>query len=167
MLNYLDGYFTRLPARYHDKTAMYTTVYIITNEPFEKIYKNVLIDNRESYKAFCRRINKVIEYLYDINGEVKIKKYGRPVSYLRQKKKDKFQEEVSNLIEGKTYHCNLKLEKDWFDERDSLDDVCWNDSSYYKKYYGIEDLEKLAKENEPELTVYDLINQGHGEGDSD
>ena len=54
MLNYLDIYPLFLPARYNDKTACYTKVYITSNSPLA-----------ETWKAFLRRIHTVVEYLPD------------------------------------------------------------------------------------------------------
>lgn len=62
MLNYLDGYPLKLPARYSDKIACYTTVYICTNTPLEEQYPNIQRESSEVWKAFLRRINKVVWY---------------------------------------------------------------------------------------------------------
>jgi hypothetical protein len=57
MLNYLDGYPLRLPARYGDKIACYTKVYIISNWPFINQFAHVREDFPLTYQAFTRRIN--------------------------------------------------------------------------------------------------------------
>lgn len=62
ILLYLDGYPLKLPARYSDKQACYTKVFITTNTPLTKQYPNVRDENRETWLAFLRRINKVIWY---------------------------------------------------------------------------------------------------------
>lgn len=62
MLNYLDIYPLMLPARYSDKVACYTTVYITSNMPLEAQYLDVQRGKMETWNAFMRRINKVIEY---------------------------------------------------------------------------------------------------------
>ena len=85
MLNHLDAYFTRLPARYHDKTAMYTKVYIISNEPFEKMYPDVQEKNFETYRAFCRRIETIKEFSFNEQGKTVIRDYGAPEEYYRKK----------------------------------------------------------------------------------
>jgi len=59
-LNYLDGYPLKLPARYSDKIACYTRVYIISNIPLEAQYPNAQSDSNEVWKAFLRRITNVI-----------------------------------------------------------------------------------------------------------
>lgn len=61
-LNYLDGYPLKLPCRYSDKIACYTKVYIISNISLEKQYPNIKEENRSTWNAFIRRINKVIWY---------------------------------------------------------------------------------------------------------
>lgn len=65
MLNYLDIYPLYLPARYNDKIACYMTVYITSNIPLNEQYKDSQIYRPETWKAFLRRIHKVIEYNSD------------------------------------------------------------------------------------------------------
>lgn len=60
MLNYTDGYPLKLPARYTDKVACFTRVYIISNIPLENQYLSIQAEAREVWEAFLRRINKVI-----------------------------------------------------------------------------------------------------------
>lgn len=74
MLNYLDIYPLSLPARYNDKTACYTVVYITSNLPVEKQYRSEQWDRPETWRAFLRRIHTVIEYLPD--GSTVIHKKG-------------------------------------------------------------------------------------------
>lgn len=62
MLNYLDGYPLELPCRYANKYACYHTVYIISNIPLEKQYSFIQENEPATWKAFLRRINKVIEF---------------------------------------------------------------------------------------------------------
>lgn len=57
MLNYLDGYPLRLPARYNDKVACYNKVYIVSNWDFEKQYAYYKDNSPETYIAWLRRIN--------------------------------------------------------------------------------------------------------------
>lgn len=59
MLNYLDGYPLLLPCRYFNRQACYTKVFIITNIPPDDQYRNI---DRESQKAFYRRIHKVVHH---------------------------------------------------------------------------------------------------------
>lgn len=62
MLNYLDGYPCELPARYRNKVATYTEVYLITNISLEKQYKEVQEESPETWQAFLRRIKSVLHY---------------------------------------------------------------------------------------------------------
>ena len=62
MLDYLDGYPLNLPARYAQRVACFTTVYIISNIDLSEQYPNVQHDEPATWKAFLRRIGKVIEY---------------------------------------------------------------------------------------------------------
>lgn len=65
VLNYLDGYPCKLPARYSDKQACYTKVYITTNISLEKQYPNVQQEQRQVWEAFIRRITKVMWFTGD------------------------------------------------------------------------------------------------------
>ena len=65
MLNYLDCYPLMLPARYSDKVACYTTVYITSNMPLKMQYIDIQRNKPETWKAFLRRINHVYEFLSD------------------------------------------------------------------------------------------------------
>lgn len=67
MLNYLDIYPLMLPARYNDKVACYTYVYITSNIPLEDQYLELhcSMKYREVLSAFERRIHNIIEYKQD------------------------------------------------------------------------------------------------------
>ena len=65
MLNYLDVYPLFLPARYNDRIACYTKVYITSNLPLEAQYTDEQKDRPETWKAFLRRIHHVFAYLPD------------------------------------------------------------------------------------------------------
>ena len=62
MLNYLDRYPLMLPARYADRAACYTKVYIISNLPLTEQYKGEQARAPERWAAFCRRLTRVLEY---------------------------------------------------------------------------------------------------------
>lgn len=62
MLVYLDGYPCVLPARYAQRIACFTKVFILSNIPLEKQYPNVQQEAPETYAAFLRRIHKVIHF---------------------------------------------------------------------------------------------------------
>lgn len=59
MLNYLDGYPVELSARYNNKYACFTKVFIISNIDIRDQYPIKQEAEPESYKAFLRRINEV------------------------------------------------------------------------------------------------------------
>ena len=65
MLNYLDIYPLTLPARYTDRTACYTKVFITSNIPLEEQYRDIQRVQMETWRAFLRRITNVVEYLPD------------------------------------------------------------------------------------------------------
>ena len=77
MLNYLDIYPIILPARYNDRVACYTTVYLTSNIPLEAQYQEIQRYQLETWYAFLRRIHNVIEYLPD-GSTVQRKKGGFP-----------------------------------------------------------------------------------------
>ena len=62
MLNYLDRYPLMLPARYADRPACYTKVYITSNLSLEEQYKDEQEKHPERWAAFLRRISRVLEY---------------------------------------------------------------------------------------------------------
>lgn len=62
MLNYLDGYPLRLPCRYFNKIAVFNKVYIISNWSFEEQYVRQQEKFFETWNAFCRRINEIINF---------------------------------------------------------------------------------------------------------
>lgn len=62
MLLYLDGYPVMLPCRYSDKVACFTKVYILSNIDLRMQYAEVQSTNRETWKAFLRRIHNVEVY---------------------------------------------------------------------------------------------------------
>lgn len=63
MLKYLDGYPVMLPCRYADRVACFTKVYLISNVPMEKQYPNIQREEPETWKAFLRRFNSIVEML--------------------------------------------------------------------------------------------------------
>jgi hypothetical protein len=62
---YLDGYPIALPARYNDKQACYERVYIISNLDLREQYRYEQQHQPEVWKAFIRRIHKVIRFMPD------------------------------------------------------------------------------------------------------
>ncbi len=62
LLNYLDGYPLTLPARYSNRVACYTKVYIISNLCLSKQYVDEQYDSPATFAALLRRIQKVIHY---------------------------------------------------------------------------------------------------------
>ncbi len=62
MLQYLDGYPCLLPARFADKVACFTKVYIISNIDLNKQYPNIQNEDISSWNAFIRRINRVVNF---------------------------------------------------------------------------------------------------------
>ena len=65
MLNYLDIYPITLPARYNDRVACYTKVYLTSNIPLEAQYQDIQRYQMETWRAFLRRVKNVVEYLPD------------------------------------------------------------------------------------------------------
>ena len=61
LLNLLDGYPLELRCRYANKTACFTTVYIISNFALSAQYPMLQYEQPETWQALLRRIHKVIE----------------------------------------------------------------------------------------------------------
>lgn len=62
LLNYLDGYPLMLPARYSNRVACYTKVYIISNLCLSRQYPEIQYESPATYAALLRRIQKVRRY---------------------------------------------------------------------------------------------------------
>ena len=60
MLNWLDGYPIELPARYANKIAKFTKVYILTNIQFDELYPNIQRNQPATWDAFKRRITSIV-----------------------------------------------------------------------------------------------------------
>lgn len=82
VLNYLDGYPLKLPARYSDKTACYKKVYITTNIALEKQYPVIQEEHSETWGAFLRRIDNVIWY----KSQTDIREYESVEAYMNRDK---------------------------------------------------------------------------------
>lgn len=78
MLNYLDIYPLTLPARYTDRVACYTTVYITSNVPLSEQYMDIQRYQLETWRAFLRRVQNIIEYLPD-GSTIRHKEGGLPL----------------------------------------------------------------------------------------
>lgn len=63
LLNYLDGYPLTLPARYSNRVACYTKVYIISNLCLSRQYPEIQYESPATYAALLRRIQKVRRYI--------------------------------------------------------------------------------------------------------
>lgn len=74
-LNILDRYPMMLPCRYHDKWAAFTTVWVISNLPFEYIYRSERAHNSRD-AALRRRFDGV--YRMTNEGYVREKYKGEP-----------------------------------------------------------------------------------------
>lgn len=75
MLRYTDGYPIMLPARYGNKQACYTKVFIVSNIRLLKQYKEIQKEEPESFEAFLRRINKVMIFTKKKIYELTIDQY--------------------------------------------------------------------------------------------
>jgi hypothetical protein len=61
MNDYLDGQPLSLPARYNNKTACYTKVFVISNYPLDEQYRKERAEGKQpSFEGFLRRIHEII-----------------------------------------------------------------------------------------------------------
>jgi len=80
MLNYLDIYPIELPARYNNKVACYTKVFLTSNMDLKDLYPNIKRRENKTWLAFMRRINKVMVFSADGSfREYETQKYLRSV----------------------------------------------------------------------------------------
>lgn len=80
MLLYCDIYPIELPSRYSNKFACYNKIFIISNWKLEKQYSEIQKEDKESWKAFLRRIHKVIHY--EDTGNIKV--YSSVKEYMQE-----------------------------------------------------------------------------------
>lgn len=80
MLMYCDIYPIELPSRYANKYACFNKVYIVSNWELERQYPELQREDKESWKAFLRRIHKVI--VFDDSGRKT--EYGSVEAYLER-----------------------------------------------------------------------------------
>ena len=73
MLQYLEGYPLALPARYANRQACYTKVYIVSNWTLQKQYQELQKKDGDSWDAFERRIHKIVEYTGEERREYNVK----------------------------------------------------------------------------------------------
>ena len=62
MLKYLDGYPVEFPARYANRHACFTKVYIATNIDLRNQYPNIQQEQPITWQGFLRRIHHVKVY---------------------------------------------------------------------------------------------------------
>ena len=62
MNNLLDCYPLTLPARYSNKQACFTKIYIISNIPLDQQYLPIQYEHYSIYRAFLRRIKYVLKF---------------------------------------------------------------------------------------------------------
>lgn len=96
MLSYLDGYPCTLSARYANKQAGFTKVFITTNIPLEKQYPEVQEKEPETWAAFLRRIHKMQHF----RGDGTIKTYDSVGEYKAARAK---------LVSGKVHKGKLPI----------------------------------------------------------
>lgn len=70
LLQYIDGYPCRLPARYDDKIACFTEVYIVSNIDLLQQYRYIQVNEPETWNALIRRITDVTMFMRNENGGV-------------------------------------------------------------------------------------------------
>lgn len=81
LLQYLDGYPCRLPARYADKIACFTKVFIISNISLKQQYKNIQYEQPQSWNALIRRIDRVVKFERNTDGKVPFYEQNEVMSY--------------------------------------------------------------------------------------
>lgn len=65
LLSWIDRYPIKLPARYYDRQACFTKVYFTSNVSLFELYPEIQLNYPDTWSAFLRRVNKVIEYRAD------------------------------------------------------------------------------------------------------
>ena len=73
MLAWLEGHPVQLPARYFNRPAAYTKIFIISNWDWQQQYQHERENKPNDYQAIINRIHHVIKFKLH-NGEVEIQK---------------------------------------------------------------------------------------------
>lgn len=81
LLQYLDGYPCRLPARYADKIACFTKVFIISNISLKQQYKNIQYEQPQLWNALIRRIDRVVKFERNADGKIPFYEQNEVMSY--------------------------------------------------------------------------------------
>lgn len=68
MLNWLDGHPITLPARYADRIAKFTRVYICSNWELDEQYHLLQDRSPETWQALIRRIDEIVEFPLPVKG---------------------------------------------------------------------------------------------------
>lgn len=82
-LGIIDGHPCQLPARYHNRQACYTKVYVISNRPLTEQFISYKDENWEDWNALIRRFTSVEYWNYDIVCEF-IRTEKHPINGLKQ-----------------------------------------------------------------------------------
>jgi len=69
MLNWLDGHPITLPARYADRIAKFTRVYICSNWELDEQYHLLQERTPETWNALLRRIDEIVEMPLPVKGQ--------------------------------------------------------------------------------------------------
>lgn len=85
MNNLLDCYPLTLPARYSNKQACFTKIYIISNISLDNQYKTMQYEHFSIYRAFLRRINYIIKFNQD--GSIDEREYKGEMLYEEEEEK--------------------------------------------------------------------------------
>lgn len=145
MLHYLDIYPLRLPARYENRVACYTKIYIITNIPLDEQYKKIQQEQTQTYQALLRRINKGVMHFKKSKDDnsTKIVTFKSPEEFLRHQKRGAIQSEYH----PRKIRIPKNFEKEWFDEELSEQE--------FKQYYlSASDFNTTAQ-----ITIEELLKQ--------
>jgi hypothetical protein len=62
LLTYTDGQPAGIQCRFKNKSACYTTVYIISNIPLSRQHKNEQLYEPESWDAFLQRLTGILHF---------------------------------------------------------------------------------------------------------
>lgn len=98
MNNYLDIHPCVLPARFANKVAMYTNVYIVSNLSLKELYTDIQQKHPYQYQAFLRRIHDVI----------RIDKLGMPPTYEKRTQEGVQLEMIDNSDLDELFGVNNK-----------------------------------------------------------
>lgn len=118
LLTLLDCYKADVPARYCNKMTLWTTVYIATVLPIERLYKNMVKEEDEVYDSISQLLRRINEFRYhyvihraDGNKEYHYVKIARTTYIDWIKRNEDTKERMENEAQANAFEYDYRPDK--------------------------------------------------------